>query len=57
MYRARYSDKKQEIEIIFDVKAMMGYWPSYFESGAHEANLEEMKAAIDACIRKACAGL
>lgn len=53
MYQAKFSHKDQVIEIKFDIKAMREYWPSYFDSGAHEDNLNELKNGIDKCIRKA----
>jgi len=53
MYSARYNSKNQTIIIKFDANAMRGRWPDYFESGAHEENLNEFKKGIDECIRTA----
>jgi hypothetical protein len=53
MYEARYSHKEQKIIIKFDVNAMRNRWPDYFESGAHEENLNQFREGIDECIRTA----
>ena len=53
MYEARYNHKEQTITIKFDVNAMRGRWPDYFESGVHEENLNEFRERIDECIRTA----
>jgi hypothetical protein len=53
MYAARYSHKEQTITIKFNANAMRDRWPDYFESGAHEENLNQFRERIDECIRTA----